>query len=81
MTPEEKFNKDIWYVLKRVKERSLYNTKGNPISYWVDFSFPYATASSPSAADEVAILEKLEEWGAIKILNRMGKRVGYWDYE
>jgi hypothetical protein len=67
MTPEEKFNKDVWYVLRQIKERSLYTKKGNPISYWVDFDFFDATGSSPSAADEAAILEKLEEWDAIKI--------------
>ncbi|KKU95517.1 MAG: hypothetical protein UY29_C0025G0011 [Parcubacteria group bacterium GW2011_GWC2_48_17] len=72
MTPEEKFNRDVWYVLRQIKERSLYTTKGNSISYWVDFSFFDLTGGSPSAANEAAILEKLEEWGAIKIQNRGG---------
>lgn len=77
MTPEEKFNKDVWYVLRQIKERSLYTKKDNPILYWVDFGFFDATGSSPSTADEAAILEKLEEWGAIKIQNRGGT----WEYE
>lgn len=75
-TPEEKFNKDVWYVLKQIKERALYTKKGAPIEYWINFSFFDATGSSPSAADEAAILEKLEEWDAIKIHNRGGT----WDY-
>ncbi len=74
MTPEEKFNQDVWCVLKRVKERSLYTRKDSPIDYWVDFDF-YA-AGYPSAAEEAAVLGKLEEWGVIKIHNRGGT----WDY-
>lgn len=74
MTPEEKFNKDVWYVLRQIKEKSLYTKEGNPISYWVDFSFIDCTGNSPSAKEEAAILEKLEEWGAIKI------RSSGWEY-
>ncbi|MEK7519713.1 MAG: hypothetical protein AAB581_00500 [Patescibacteria group bacterium] len=77
MTPEEKFNQNVWYVLRQIKERSLYTKKGNPILYWVDFGFFDTTGSSPSATDKAAILEKLEEWGAIKIQNRGGT----WEYE
>jgi len=75
MTPEEKFNRNVWYVLRQMKERSLYTKKGNPIAYWVHFDFLDATGETPLAADEAAILEKLEEWGAIKIKN------SGWEYE
>lgn len=74
MTPEEKFNRDAWYVLRRIKEKSLYTRRGDPIEYWVDFDS--IVAGSPLAADEEAILKKLEEWGAITIDHR---RSG-WEY-
>lgn len=73
MTPEEKFNRDVWYVLRRIKERSLYTKKGNLIEYWVHFNSIDATGKTPSADDEELILGKLEEWGAIRIdHNRSG---------
>ena len=72
--PEEKFNQDVWYVLRQIKERALYTRKGDPIEYWVDFGFFDATGSIPPAKDEVAILRKLDEWGAIKI------KSGGWEY-
>ncbi len=75
MTPEEKFNKDVFYVLKQIKERSLYTKNGDDILYSVDFSFFDLTGSSPSAKDEASILGKLEEWGAIKIYSQG------WEYE
>jgi hypothetical protein len=58
MTPKEKFNKDVWDVLKRIKEKLLYAKKGRPISLsWVLL---------PVYGEE--ILEKLEEkWKVIKI--------------
>lgn len=73
MTPKEKFNKDVWYVLTQIKERSLYTKTGNPISYRVDLDS--IIAGAPLASDEEALLEKLEELGAIKIWG--GGGIGY----
>ncbi|OGZ08922.1 MAG: hypothetical protein A3D67_01510 [Candidatus Lloydbacteria bacterium RIFCSPHIGHO2_02_FULL_51_22] len=75
MEPEEKFIKEVWYVLRQIKERSLYTPTGTPIEYWIDFNT--MVAGVPLAKDEAAILEKLEEWGAIRIQNKGG----YWEYE
>jgi hypothetical protein len=77
LSPEEKFNKNVLKVLERIKEKGLYTKKGNPIMYWVDFSLLNSASNSPSAVEEAAILEKLEEWGVIKILNKGGN----WEYE
>ena len=58
MTQEEKFNKDLWDVLKRIKEKLLYAKKGEPISL--------SRSLLPVYGDKV--LEKLEEkWKVIKI--------------
>jgi len=70
MTPEEKINKERWYVLGKIKERSLRIKADEPIKYWVNFSF--ADGDNPSGKDEAATLEKLEELGVIKILNPGG---------
>jgi len=75
MKPEEKFNKDVWHVLERIKKGSLYAKEGQPTSYSVNPNL--AAIGYPSATDEIAILGKLEEWGAIKIKNQGGT----WEYE
>lgn len=70
MTPEEKINKERWYVLRKIREESLRTKIDELIKYWVDFSF--TGGDNPSGKDEVATLEKLEEFGVIKILNPDG---------
>lgn len=67
--PEEKFDNDVWHVLKKIKERSLYTEAGKPISYFVisepsDFFNPQI-----SPDNEIAVLRKLNEQGVIKLTN------------
>jgi chromosome segregation ATPase len=69
MTPEEKFNKGVWYVLKKIKERSLYTKKGESIKYQVNF-YGYHDPTAPSPENEVEILEILQERGVIQIRNK-----------
>ena len=76
MTPIEKFNKDLWYVLEHIKERSLYTKEGDAISYTIYFDT--IVPGCPSAEDEVAILEKLEEWQAIKMRNPDGLKAVFY---
>jgi len=75
MTPENKFNKNVLYVLNKIKERSLYTKTGALLEYWVLFDFLDGSGETPLPKDEIAILEKLEEWGAIKI------KMSAWEYE
>lgn len=45
ITPiEEKFNKDVGFVLHKIKEQSLYATKDNPVVYHIDL---LSMASNP----------------------------------
>jgi len=69
MTPEEKFNRDVWDVLRQIKEISLYIKKEQPIPYLVMFSYIDAPGETPYPNEELAVLEKLQEWGALKITN------------
>lgn len=70
MTTDEKFESYVWLVLQKIKERSMYRIKGKPVEYWIqgdllnDSPIPYL--------DEKAILEKIEEMGAVRILNPGG---------
>lgn len=68
MTPEEKFHKDVLYVLEQIKEKFLYTQKGKPIEYWVK----YVGYRNPvlSSEKEAAIIEKLPEYGIIKIRSK-----------
>jgi len=69
MTLEEKFNKQIGFILEQIKEKQLYSKKGSIIQYWVaPFGHfdPYI-----SSENEEAIIGKLEEWGGIKILKKV----------
>lgn len=75
MSPQEKFNRDIWYVLQQLKQKSFYIKTGGTISYAVNYGFFDLTGGSPSAEEESLILEKLEELGVIKIRNKG------WEYE
>lgn len=69
MTPEEKFDKDVWYVLKQIKERMLYTKIGDPISYRIYSNV--IVAGCPTDEQEIVILEKLAEgFGAIRILKQ-----------
>lgn len=68
MTPEQKFNNNVWSVLQKVREKSLYTKKGDLLEFWVEFGF-----YTKSSGQEIqGILEKLEEWGAIKIHDKGG---------
>lgn len=72
MTPEEKVNKELWYVIRKIKTNFLRTKSGSPVDYWVYFNIADLTGDSPSTGDEIKILEKLEELGVIKILNPGG---------
>ena len=66
MTSEDKFQKDLSYVLNKLKERSLYVPKDYRIPYKLYTTVIDMTGATPSVEDEVMILAKLAEMGAIK---------------
>lgn len=68
MTPEEKFNQDIWYVLQEIKKKSLYAADNKSVSYEIDDNI--IVAGHPSAKEEGAILIKLQQQQGIKIINK-----------
>ena len=70
MSPEEKVNRERWYVLQKLKTEYHRTKSDKPIEYWVHFDF--VVGGVPTPKDEVSTLEKLEELGAIAILNPGG---------
>lgn len=65
MTPiEEKFNKEVGFVLHKIKEQALYTTKDNSIVYHIDL---LSMATNPSPESEGPLLKKIEELGGITI--------------
>jgi hypothetical protein len=66
--PEENFDNDIWAVLKKIKERSLYADSNIDIPYSIaDLSDK--NDGLPPADDEIVILKYLHKNGAIKLKN------------
>ncbi|TRZ64493.1 MAG: hypothetical protein D4Q79_01415 [Spirochaetia bacterium] len=70
VTPEEKIEKEYWHVLRKIKEAALRTKTNRPIEYWVNTNF--IGGSGPTSGNEIKILEKLEELGALKVLNPGG---------
>jgi hypothetical protein len=66
MTPEDKFQKDFSYVLNKLKEQSLYVPKDYRIPYKLYTTVVDMTGETPLVEEEVMILAKLAEMGAIK---------------
>ena len=66
--PEEKINQERRYVLRRIREAFLRTKKASPVHYTVHHNF--IGGDGPTADNEVRTLEKLEELGAIKIIDR-----------
>jgi len=71
MQPEQKIKKEFWYVLCNIKEEILRTKQNEPIQYIV-YPDIIGAGDDPSSGDEIKILEKIEELGAIKILNPGG---------
>ncbi len=76
MTPEEKFNREIWFVLQKIKEASFRTSPLEFIEYVVKFS-GYKPSDAPEPENEVRVLKKIEEWEAIKILNENKHPIAY----
>lgn len=71
MTPEEKFNKQVWEILQEIKEEILATEQNKPVKYL--FGNVAGAGIIPRDRQE-NIIKKLQELGALKI------RVNPWEY-
>lgn len=67
MNLEDKVKEEQWEVLKQLKEESYRTVTGKTIEYWITLGFFGPGVISPE--NEIKALKKLEELGAIKIMN------------
>jgi len=67
--PAEKFNNNVWYILRKIREKSFYSPKKGFVSYEIYDPIPenFISESCPSFKEEMLILEKLDGWRAIKL--------------
>lgn len=66
MTPEEKFNQDVWWALQKIAEEKLTTLEGQPVVFEI---VKLIAVGIPGQDRQKSIIHKLQEWGAIKILN------------
>jgi len=67
MNLEERFQKDVWYVLQSIKQRMLYEPDPTGIiHYKIRLRPRIDNPDAPYPSDHGDILNKLELWGAIK---------------
>lgn len=66
MTPEERFNQDVWWILQEIAGRKLATLEGKPTEFEV---VKLIAAGIPSQDRQKNIIHKLQEWKAVKILN------------
>ncbi|MFC1612731.1 hypothetical protein ACFL23_00150 [Patescibacteria group bacterium] len=72
MTPEEKFNQEVWWILQRLKYLEISSKKGEIINFIIE-ARPISPPNEPSPRAQESAILKLEEWQAIKILNQKVK--------
>lgn len=77
MTPEEKFNQQVWEILQRIKEEIFATETGKPVKYRIS-SIVGIGIIPPDR--RIKILYKLQEWKAFEIQrNARGVRIGTGD--
>ena len=59
--------KEFWWILQKIKEELFTTTKGMPVSIIIE-SKPIMPQGAPSLKRQAQIIERIEEWKAIKIL-------------
>lgn len=66
MTPEEKFNQEVWEMLQKIEAEKLVTEEGKPVEY----KFPirhFAGVGIIPQERQKKIIYKLQEWGALQI--------------
>ena len=76
LTPEEKFNQEVWWVLQQLKYLEISGRKKEGISFLIK-SRPIRPSDEPLPSVQESVLFKLEEWKAIRILNQKAEADTY----
>lgn len=70
MTPEEKFNQEIWWILQEIKKEQLSTPKGEKVEFTLRKPPKYSRKtddSLPSAETQRKLLNKLKEWKVLDL--------------
>ena len=70
LTPEEKFNQEVWWILQEIKKEQLSTPKGEKVEFSVRLSSKQSKKtdnSPPSARVQKKLLHKLKEWKALNL--------------
>jgi DNA-directed RNA polymerase sigma subunit (sigma70/sigma32) len=70
MTPEERFNKEIWWILQEIKKEYLTTLSGEKVSFQIRVQFKKINKDEepiPSPDTQRKLLDKLEEWKAFDL--------------
>ena len=67
MTPEEKFNQEIWWILQEIRKEQLSTPAGEKIEVSIQLTKKKET-DTPSPESQRKLLHKLQEWQALKSL-------------
>jgi len=66
MTPEEKVEQEVWFVLQKIKTCLLRSGKDGVITYWIKSPPDLKAEGMPFPVEESEIVGKLEGWKAVK---------------
>ena len=70
MTPEEKFNQEIWWILQEIRKEQLSTPKGEKVEFSLRKPSKYsrkADDSLPTVGTQRKLLQKLKEWKVLDL--------------
>lgn len=70
MTPDEKFNHDVWWILQEIKREQLYTLKEEMVNFALRLPLKQSKKiddGMPSAETQRKLLSKLKEWDAFDL--------------
>lgn len=70
MTPEEKFNQEIWWILQEIRKEQLATPKGEKVEFTLRKPPKYSRKADndlPSAEAQRKLLHKLKEWKTLDL--------------
>lgn len=65
MNPEDEYNRQVYYVLRKIKRGSLRRLEGKPIEYIIHMKPEYLIKDEPNAIEESEIINQLIEKGVV----------------
>lgn len=80
MTPQEKYDSDRWFVMRKIKEQELYNSPASSgeVRYYIEVT-PFSKFEEHPPSAQISILRQLASEGVIEILHEENK-TGYGAY-